>query len=228
MKCPHCGRMIYFEESGSSAYEYEKDEKPATPGVNAYDVAHGFCPSCEQLIVMIREGKIKKAGYGDYLEDIQTVDILFPRCPTRPLEPEVPELYRKEFEEAAGVITISPKASAAISRRLLQHVLREEAKVKKSDLSKEIDEFISRKDVPSYLSQAVDAVRNIGNFAAHPLKETNTGEVVNVENGEAEWLLDVLESMFDFLFVQPVRLAQRKTSLNQKLVAIGKPPMKGT
>jgi hypothetical protein len=113
-----------------------------------------------------------------------------------------------------------------MSRRILQSVLREEFKIKHANLAQEIDEFIQKKDVPSYLTEAVDAVRNIGNFAAHPLKDTNTGEIVEVESGEAEWLLEVNESLFDFAFVQPKRLEERKKSLNAKLSAMGKPPMK--
>jgi Domain of unknown function (DUF4145) len=108
----------------------------------------------------------------------------------------------------------------------LQSVLRDEFKIKHASLAQEIEEFIQRKDVPSYLTEAVDAVRNIGNFAAHPLKDTNTGEMVEVEPGEAEWLLEVNESLFDFAFVQPKRLEERKKNLNAKLSAMGKPAMK--
>ena len=70
------------------------------------------------------------------------------------------------------------------------------------------------------------AIRNIGNFGAHPVKDANTGEIVDVEPGEAEWLLDVLESLFDSAFVQPKRLEEREQKLNDKLQQIGKPPMK--
>jgi hypothetical protein len=66
----------------------------------------------------------------------------------------------------------------------------------------------------------------IGNFAAHPLKSTNTGAIVEVERGEAEWLLDVLESLFDFYFVRPAQLAAKRAALDQKLGEAGKPPMK--
>jgi hypothetical protein len=41
--------------------------------------------------------------------------------------------------------------------------------------------------------------------------------VLPVEAGEAEWNLDVLEALFDFYFVQPAKLQQRKDALNQKL-----------
>jgi hypothetical protein len=105
-------------------------------------------------------------------------------------------------------------------------VLRDCAKVKSAGLSKEIDEILARGALPSYLAEAIDAIRNIGNFAAHPMKRTNTGEIVEVEPGEAEWLLDVLEGMFDFYFVQPAILKKKRDDLNAKLADVRKPPMK--
>ncbi|MCC6569264.1 MAG: DUF4145 domain-containing protein [Anaerolineales bacterium] len=98
--------------------------------------------------------------------------------------------------------------------------------MKARNLDKEIEEFISLKDLPSYISEAVDAIRNIGNFAAHPIKNTNTGEIVDVEPGEAEWLLEVLIALLDFSFVQPEKLRKRKEELNKKLETVGKQPMK--
>ena len=80
--------------------------------------------------------------------------------------------------------------------------------------------------LPPHLAQAVDAVRNIGNFSAHPTKNTSTGEIVDVEPGEAEWSLEVLEGLFEHYFVQPAVLQRKRDALNQKLQEAGKPPMK--
>ena len=143
-----------------------------------------------------------------------------------PLHALVPDEYRGEVDEAALVLDVSPKSSAALGRRCLQRLLREHLKIEKKDLSQEIDELLSSGGLPSYLASAVDAIRNIGNFAAHPLKYTNTGEIVEVEPGEAEWTLDVLEMLFDFYFIQPKGADAKKDALNQKLLALGKPPMK--
>jgi hypothetical protein len=123
-------------------------------------------------------------------------------------------------------LSASPKASAALSRRLLQKTLRAEYGIPPQDLAKEIEVFIRRSDIPSHLSQVVDAIRNIGNFATHPLKYTNTNEIVEVEPGEAEWLLDVLDELFHVTFVQPKRIQTRKDELNKKLTALGKPRLK--
>jgi|SRR5690242_16813913 hypothetical protein len=103
------------------------------------------------------------------------------------------------------VLADSPKASAALSRRCLQTLLREEAKTKAKDLVEQIQEVLDSGKLPSYLAENIDAIRNIGNFAAHPIKSTNTGEIVSVEPGEAEWTLDVLEELFDFYLIQPAK-----------------------
>ncbi|MBE2244693.1 MAG: DUF4145 domain-containing protein [Burkholderiaceae bacterium] len=151
-----------------------------------------------------------------------------PKTASRPLPPsEVPIEFAKDYVEAALAIGDSPQASAALSRRCLQHVLREKSGVKPADLAKEIDQVLNSGQLPSHLAEAIDAVRNIGNFAAHPIKSTHSGEVLPVEPGEAEWTLDVLDGLFDFYFVQPALLQQRRAALNAKLAAANKPPVKG-
>jgi len=144
---------------------------------------------------------------------------------SRNVEPEVPDPYKSEYSEASRVLSISPKASAAISRRILQNILENIYNIKLKTLLQEISHFINLPGIPSNLCDAIDAIRNVGNFAAHPLKNTNTKEIIDVEPGEAEWLLDVLDSLFEFTFVQPRRIQERKDKLNAKLIDAGKPPM---
>jgi hypothetical protein len=143
-----------------------------------------------------------------------------------PIPNEVPEKYAEDYREACLILADSPKASAALSRRCLQNLLREVAGVKPDDLSKEIQEVIDSGKLPSDLAGAIKAIRNVGNFAAHPNKSQRTGEIFNVEPGEAEWGLDVLEDLFDFYFVRPAKLKEKKDALNKKLKEAGKPGMK--
>lgn len=223
MKCPHCETGIHLEEEGSHAWEVEDGD----PNKTGYGLSYGHCPACSRLIVLLQYGKYKSASVtSGYIHSVTSEEVIYPKHLSRKVAEEVPDVHRKDFEEACAVLHLSPKASAALSRRILQNVLREGLNIKHSTLAQEIEEFIHRADVPSYLTQAVDAVRQVGNFAAHPLKDTNTGQIVDVEPGEAEWLLDVNESLFDFVFVQPKRLDERKRKLNDKLKSIGKQPMK--
>ena len=120
----------------------------------------------------------------------------------------------------------SAKASAALSRRCLQNLLRDHVGVKHSNLDSEIQQVLDSGKLPSHLAEAIDAVRVGGNFAAHPIKSTNTGEIIDVGPGEAEWLLDTLEGLFDFYFVQPATLKRKRDALNAKLKDAGKPLLK--
>ena len=124
------------------------------------------------------------------------------------------------------MLSDSAKAAAALGRRCLQNLLRDTVKVKRGDLSNEIQQVLDGGKLPSGLHESIDAIRNIGNFAAHPMKSTQTGMILDVELGEAEWTLDVLEELFDFYFVLPAVIQKKKESFNKKLQEAGKPPIK--
>lgn len=104
--------------------------------------------------------------------------------------------------------------------------LTRESRCKKGDLFKEIQEVIDGGKLPSHLAESIDAIRHIGNFAAHPMKSTSSGEIVDVEPGEAEWSLDVLEFLFDLYYVKPAITKRKRDELNAKLKDAGKHPMK--
>ena len=90
----------------------------------------------------------------------------------------------------------------------------------------QIQEVIDSGKLPSHIEESLEAVRVIGNFATHPTKSQSTGEIVDVEPGEAEWNLEALEALFDFYYVQPAKTTARKAALNKKLADAGKPPVK--
>jgi hypothetical protein len=159
--------------------------------------------------------------------NIEKQTIVYPRVTARaPLSPDVPKGFAEDYLEACAVLDDSPKASAALSRRCLQHLLREKAGTKKRDLADQIQEVLDASVLPSYLADDLDAVRNIGNFAAHPTKSTASGEILDVEPGEAEWGLSILEGLFDFYFVGPAFQKRKRDELNTKLKEAGKPPLK--
>ena len=93
-------------------------------------------------------------------------------------------------------------------------------------MANEIEQVLASKQLLPHLADDLDAIRNVGNFAAHPLKSTSTGEIVDVEPQEAEWLLNILEQLFELYFVLPARAQARRDALNEKLKNVGKPAMK--
>jgi hypothetical protein len=204
MKCPHC--TIDFHAHETIVYI---DSDP--DGYWAVGASH--CSACSKIVIrLISADQYYHAS--NQLGTELTSRLVRPRVAGRPPVPrDVPEKYREDYDEACLVLPDSAKASAALSRRCLQLILRDEAKVKPRDLSQEIQELLDRHTLPSHIEESLDAVRNIGNFAAHPIKSKSTGEIVPVEPGEAEWNLDVVESLFDFYFVAPARTRERREAL---------------
>ena len=101
---------------------------------------------------------------------------------------------------------------------------------KAKDLAKEIDLLLNETDpkkaLPHKLRETVDAIRNFGNFSAHPIDDKTTLQVIDVEPHEAEWCLETIEEMFEHFYVGPAAAKAKKAALNMKLAAGGKPPAK--
>ncbi len=219
MKCLHC--LVEFHPEMKEIYIGRDADKDW--GIHQYD-----CPACERSNLFLVNGEYEQIpGSGwEFINVISAIPI-HPKGSNRPPCPtNVPAYIAEDYTEACLVLPDSSKASAALSRRCLQNLLRDVAKVKHGNLADEIQEVIDSKQLPSNLIEVIDAIRNIGNFAAHPLKSINTGEILPVEPQEAEWNLDVLEALFDFFYTQPAVIAKKKASLNTKLKEAGKPPMK--
>lgn len=222
MKCPHCLVEFHAELSwvaiGQDVESYWALEKYKCPNER-----------CERWILYLVNGRpvpIDAPPFGGFVGQPDR-RLIRPKGAVRaPVPPEVPENLVEDYRESCLVLPDSPKASAALSRRCLQHLLREHAGIKEGNLADEIQEVIDSGQLPSHLVEAIDAVRNTGNFAAHPIKSKVTGQIVPVEPGEAEWNLDVLELLFDFYFVQPEVVQKKRQALDAKLAEAGKPPMK--
>ena len=159
---------------------------------------------------------VKRLGAGSCIPKIG-------RKTTRPVT-VLPD-QAEDYNEACMVLLDSSKASAALSRRCLQALLNSPG-FKHNELAKAIDAVLVTKALPSSLAENLDAIRNTGNFAAHPMKDTNSGAILPVDPHEAEWNLEVLEGLFDFYYVQPAKDQARRLALNAKLGQAGKPALK--
>lgn len=210
MKCPHC--LENFHEKWDEG-NFGSDE------TSFWSSRYCICPSCRRIVIQLME---QKNGTSRVI-----LRWAYPKGISRsPIPEEVDDpVVVSDYQEACLVLADSSKASAALSRRCLQRILREKAKVQPADLSDEIQEVIDTNKLPTDLADNLDYIRNVGNFAAHPIKSKNSGEVVDVEPGEAEWNLDVLEELIDFYFVRPARAKKKREALNSKLKDAGKPEL---
>lgn len=218
MKCPYC--LENFFETRNAI--------PLTKDIEGdWGIVADNCPNCKKAIYKLCKGQFfhvpGRASFSPGKDEF----LIKPKAPNRlPIPPQVQKEFTGDYQEACLVLSDSPKASAALSRRCLEHILEEKANAKKDNLADKIQFVLDSNTLPTFIADSLDAVRNIGMFAAHPKKSISSGEIVSVEPGEAEWNLDVIEMLFDFYFVLPENIKNKRNTLNDKLRDMGKPPLK--
>ena len=175
------------------------------------------CPSPDCARVMIgfahQDGGSHDLPDGS-LSSPSSFTLLWPRTRTPAPMPNVPgELFGK-YAEATAVLGISPDASAAMTRRIVEQVL-DEQDFKQDTLVGKIAAF-RESDSPKRLKESIDYLRTLGNWAVHPPRWQAAGEIVAVEEEEAEWALDLVRDLFQHFYVEPAEDARRRDAIDAK------------
>ncbi len=142
MKCPHCLHEMFpaTVTSQATAYGTPRMVSGAHKGqALGVTVTVHTCPKCSGPTI---EVGLKGATSTVYYQTVQA----YPRGgPFPPPPPEVPGTVAADYREANEVLPISPKASAALSRRCLQAILASQGYTQK-DLVKQIEAVLGEAD----------------------------------------------------------------------------------
>jgi len=94
--------------------------------------------------------------------------IVFPTITKSEIKPheDLPASLRSEFEEAASVLELSPRSSAALLRLCIQRLMPE-LNQKGKNLNEDIGALVAQ-GLDQNVQQALDVMRVIGNNAVHP------------------------------------------------------------
>lgn len=207
MTCPHCLREAVFRIQNAA---FDLHASMADTSV-AYIPKYGYCPSpkCGRLVVLIEEAR----------GGVPSDRVVVPAARSVKEFADVPGDILSDYAEAVQVLEISPNASAALARRCLQSAIRRVLGKgeNKGNLREEIAEFREKGTAPPYLKEGLDEIRILGNAGAHPGLDAHTSMIVNVDPGDAKWLLRILEEMFRHCFVAP-REFERRASGREKSV----------
>jgi len=223
-RCPHCKLSVRFEfpeDWRIKIVNFSPDMISSDMGWTSEIRAHvASCPDCNTPVIDLVWLDIPNYNYGD--AEVTKVVRAFPEHASARAEPppEVPEPIRVDYREAAAVEHISRRAAAALARRCLQSTLHHLG-FKAKNLFQEVELVANAPGASSQLRQSLHMVREIGNYAAHPLPDGN-GDFLNVEPGEVEALFDALDDLFDNFFVKPKQQQERRLRLNTKLAAAGR------
>ena len=221
--CPYCNAG--FSLDGISCdYSFPKFEKfnpmgmiKRPEGQKNMGILSHYCPECRKPIMWLytfdkEVDDNKRIAH----ESIIEYELLYPKFKNPNLCENIPIVCKNEYNEAFLILKNSPKASAALSRRCLQMIIRNEENIKKRTLDEEIKALIELNKLPKYLADNLDYIRRIGNFAAHPNKSSNTAEIIDIEPGEAEWSLKLLEEVMLFYFKDLKENEQKRKEFEEK------------
>lgn len=214
--CPFCNSNFVLTddtltESTISSGKFIKDEThfPSQVKVKLPDdrihVSFFACPNCENTT-------IKFLGIGSQFKNRY---LLFnPDSPAKVMPKYIPHPIIQDYEEACKIVNLSPKASATLSRRCLQGMIRDYWKISKGTLVEEI-KFIESKVDPE-TKDVLHSLRKLGNIGAHPEKDINL--IVDIEPDEAQQLILFLEYLFEEWYIK----THNRKNMLQKIKDIGK------
>ena len=195
--CPHCERAVTISSERFSADLHTLSIDNAI-GRRTLRTAFIVCPNPEcrkfTLTAALHESQYVIAPSGASGEGLTTLLQdwqLFPPSAGKHFPAYVPQAIRDDYSEACLIRDLSPKASATLSRRCLQGMLRDFWNVTPGDLITEIDQVKGKMAALTW--DAIDAVRKLGNIGAHMGKDINV--IVEVDPGEAALLVSLVETL---------------------------------
>jgi hypothetical protein len=131
---------------------------------------------------------------------------LLPPSSAKPQPSYIPKPIRDDYHEACAIRDLSPKASATITRRCLQGMIRDFCRISKKRLIDEINDLraaVQQGKAPIGVQpdsiEAIDYVRQIGNIGAH--MEADINVIVDVDSDEAQILIGLVELLFEEWYV---------------------------
>lgn len=188
--CPFCNQIMslngYVMNSYKASFSSSQDTRPyskETVSLNFYK-----CPNCNKISITLN-------GLGETVESI-FIPVL-PQSLANQFPDYIPLQLRQDYEEAYAIANLSPKASATLSRRCLQGMIRDFWGITDNKLADAIKKLETR--IPASQWKAIDSIRKLGNIGAHMEKDINL--IVDIEPDEATILLKLIELLMEKWYI---------------------------
>lgn len=189
--CPYCNQIATITSNNTSEDTHRFNERNKD-GDLTIRTEVTVCPNanCREYTISASIHKAILSG-GIWRFTAKPIESwpLRPKSSAKPLPAYIPQAILDDYNEACLIANDSPKASATLSRRCLQGIIRDFWKISKPKLINEIKELESKIDPATW--QAIDGVRSVGNIGAH--METDINLIVDVDPEEANTLIGLIE-----------------------------------
>jgi len=211
IKCPHCFVTIF------GIWTFLHTNYPISANDLEYTFLHMVCPACNESIVkMDWKTDTDRLNFLEPLDENIGWRYVIPINSIRfKLNNEIPLKYQKMFREASCILEDSPAASAAISRKCLQELLKDYEKTSSDTLHFQIEEVLKKTHLDPSLSNLLYLLKNTGNAGAH-LKLKITGQILEVDKKDAESSLKIVFQLFNFYIIDVKEREKMFEELNDK------------
>jgi hypothetical protein len=165
------------------------------------------CPNKECREYCLQVSLHDHVRMGDKWHDLSAKQSwrLVPESVARVFPNYIPAPLLQNYKEACLILGKSPKAAATLARRCIQGMIRDFWGVKKNRLIEEIEAIQDKVDSETW--DAIDSLRKLGNIGAHMEKDINV--IVDVDPGEAELLVSLIETLLEEWYVARHERQQR-------------------
>jgi hypothetical protein len=205
--CPYCDRDTTITDDSYQAGEFSLTIKNAI-GLRNFGWLFLVCPNpkCRlfSLTLTMYEYQANPHGADRTGPPLETWSLI-PPSTAKVFPNYVPQPIRDDYVEACKIRDLSPKASATLSRRCLQGMIRDFWGVSKPRLVEEINAIKDKVDADTWA--AIDAVRSVGNIGAHMEKDINV--IVDVDPEEAQMLIELIELLIRDWYIARYERAER-------------------
>lgn len=208
--CPFCNSTTTINDNdfSSDKHHLNIDTKNGRKSLFTYFIV---CPNpdCKEYSLKFQIFERKwVADVGYKLGELDKELTIIPAFTSKVFPDYIPPPIRNDYYEACQIREISPKASATLSRRCLQGMIRDFWGISKRRLIDEIAELEEKIDVLTW--KAIDTVRKVGNIGAHMEKDVNF--IIDVEPSEASLLIGLIETLVQDWYIAR---HERENRLNQ-------------
>lgn len=190
--CPFCQHDMSISKETYSAFypSFNSSNQNLLYPLEDNSVKINFykCPNCNEISITL-------LGMGNLLGSFVNFR---PNSSAKQFPDYIPKPIRDDYMEACAIVNLSPKASATLSRRCLQGMIRDFWGISKSRLMDEIDELQDK--LHPTLWRVIDSTRRIGNIGAHMEKDINL--IIDIDPNEAKKLIKLIELLISDWYIQ--------------------------
>ena len=223
MKCPSCTENTpnswqpwFVESAGGRTHGLRVEPPRWVASIVSLDYMYCANDDCKELVIRVHENSLAPQHAVESPEMLTRTWNARPRASTRPIDRAVPEPFRTDYLEAAGILEQTPRMSAVLSRKIVFDLLEQYASIAEYTLKKSLDKFVPDTTHPARIRENLQHLREIGDFGAHTQKD-GVGQVIEVSRVDAEWTLDLIDGLFDYFIIEPSRHQKLRASWDENL-----------